>query len=174
MISTTVFSAGGWGVGKGVPKQSCFKRMFLRCDFSCIYVNAHVYTCMRIHLLMHVHTHCAQSCLTLGDPMDCQAPLRAARLLCPWGFSRQEYWNGLLLSPPGDLPNPGIKPRFPSLQVDFLSSEPPGRPRGNHKQNQKTCRLEENVCDLNDKGLDFKIHKQLIHLNNKKTNNLIK
>ena len=26
------------------------------------------------------------------------------------GFSRQEYWSGLPFSPPGDLPNPGIKP----------------------------------------------------------------
>ena len=25
-------------------------------------------------------------------------------------FSRQEYWNGLSCPPPGDLPNPGIKP----------------------------------------------------------------
>ena len=31
------------------------------------------------------------------------------------GFSRQEYWNGSLCSPPGDLPNPGIKP--PSLSL---------------------------------------------------------
>ena len=28
------------------------------------------------------------------------------------GFSRQEYWNGLPFPPPGDLPNPGIKPAF--------------------------------------------------------------
>ena len=34
----------------------------------------------------------------------CQAPLSM-------GFSRQEYWNGLPCPPPGDLPNPGIKPR---------------------------------------------------------------
>ena len=34
----------------------------------------------------------------------CQAPLSM-------GFSRQEYWNRLLFPPPGDLPNPGIKPR---------------------------------------------------------------
>ena len=27
------------------------------------------------------------------------------------GFSRQEYWSGLPCPPPGDLPNPGIKPR---------------------------------------------------------------
>ena len=26
------------------------------------------------------------------------------------GFSRQEYWNGLPFSSPGNLPNPGIKP----------------------------------------------------------------
>ena len=30
---------------------------------------------------------------------------------------------------PGDLPNPGIKPRSPTLQVDSLLSEPPGKPR---------------------------------------------
>ena len=45
------------------------------------------------------------------------------------GFSRQEYWSGLPYPPPGDLPNPGVKPRSPSLQVDFLPSEPPGNPR---------------------------------------------
>ena len=28
----------------------------------------------------------------------------------PWGFSRQEYWSGLLFPPPGDLPDPGIEP----------------------------------------------------------------
>ena len=31
------------------------------------------------------------------------------------GFSRQEYWSGLPLPSPGDLPDPGIKPRSPSL-----------------------------------------------------------
>ena len=44
------------------------------------------------------------------------------------GFSRQEYWSGLLWPPPGDLPNPEIKPRFPALQVDSLPSEPRGKP----------------------------------------------
>ena len=41
------------------------------------------------------------------------------------GFSRQEYWSGLPSPPPGDHSNPGIKPRSPTLQVDFLPSEPP-------------------------------------------------
>ena len=41
----------------------------------------------------------------------CQAPLSL-------GFSREEYWSGLPCPPPGDLPDPGIKPRSPELQVD--------------------------------------------------------
>ena len=45
------------------------------------------------------------------------------------GFSRQEYWSGLPCHHPGDLPNPGIKPRSPTLKVDSLLSEPPGKPK---------------------------------------------
>ena len=54
---------------------------------------------------------------------------QSTRLLCPWGFSRQEYWSGLPCPPPGDLPNPGIKPRFPALQVNSSPAEPPGKPK---------------------------------------------
>ena len=53
--------------------------------------------------------------------------LQPARLLCPWGFSRQEYWSGLPCPPPGDLSNPGTEPRSPTLQVDSLLSEPLGK-----------------------------------------------
>ena len=31
------------------------------------------------------------------------------------GFSRQEYWSGLPFPSPGDLPDPGIEPRSPTL-----------------------------------------------------------
>ena len=41
----------------------------------------------------------------------CQPPLSME-------FSRQEYRNMLLFPSPGDLPNPGIKPRSPALQAD--------------------------------------------------------
>ena len=44
------------------------------------------------------------------------------------GFSRQEYWSGLPFPSPGNLPYPGIEPRSPALQVDALTSEPPGKP----------------------------------------------
>ena len=46
------------------------------------------------------------------------------------GFPRWEYWSGLPFSSPGDLPDPGIKPGSPALQVDSLPSEPPSRPIG--------------------------------------------
>ena len=39
--------------------------------------------------------------------------------------SRPEYWSGQPFPSPGNLPNPGIKPRSPTLQVDSLPSEPP-------------------------------------------------
>ena len=44
------------------------------------------------------------------------------------GFSKQEYWSGVPLPSPGDLPDPGIKPESPTLQADALPSEPPGKP----------------------------------------------
>ena len=42
--------------------------------------------------------------------------------------SRQEYWSKLPFPSPGDLPDPGIEPRFPTLQADSLPSELPGKP----------------------------------------------
>ena len=65
----------------------------------------------------------AQSCLTLCNPMDVagQAPLFME-------FSRQGEWRGLPFPSPGDLLNPGIEPRSPTLQADSLPSEPPGKP----------------------------------------------
>ena len=65
----------------------------------------------------------AQSCPTLCTPWTeaHQAPLSM-------GFSRQEYWSGLSCPPPGDMPNPGVKPRSPALQADSLPSEPLGKP----------------------------------------------
>ena len=59
-----------------------------------------------------------QSCPTLCDLMvgTHQAPPSM-------GLSRQEYWSGLPFPPPGDLPNPGIEPRSPTLWADSLQSE---------------------------------------------------
>ena len=53
-----------------------------------------------------------------------QAPLSMA-------FSRQEYWSGLPCPPPGDLPDPGIKPKSltsPTLADGLFTTEPPWKP----------------------------------------------
>ena len=67
----------------------------------------------------------AQLYLTVCHHMDCSPP----RLLCPWGFSRQEYLCGLPYPPPDpDLPDPGIEPGSPALQADSLPTELPEKP----------------------------------------------
>ena len=53
--------------------------------------------------------------------VDSQAPLSVE-------FSRQEYWSGWPFPSPGDLHNPGIKPKSCALQTDSSPSEPSGTP----------------------------------------------
>ena len=65
----------------------------------------------------------AQLCPIVCDPMQ------PARLLCPWDFpSKNTRVERAVFPSPGDLPNPGIEPRSPALQVDLLPSESPGKP----------------------------------------------
>jgi len=55
----------------------------------------------------------------------CQAPLSVV-------FSRQEYWSGLLRTPPGDLPDPGMEPvslMSPALAGGFLPPHHLGSPQ---------------------------------------------
>jgi len=58
------------------------------------------------------------------------------------GFSRQEYWSGLPLPSPGDLPHVGIEPGSLVLRADSLLTEPPGKRDG-----------KESACNLGDLGL---------------------
>ena len=55
--------------------------------------------------------------------------LSHVRLFLSMVFSRQEYWSGLPCPPPGDLPNPGIEPRSPTLRPDSLPAEPQRKPK---------------------------------------------
>ena len=63
----------------------------------------------------------AQPCLALYNPMDC--------IVQSMEFSRQKYQSVQPFTSLEDLPNPGIKPRSPTLQVDSLPAEPPGKPK---------------------------------------------
>ena len=46
----------------------------------------------------------------------------------PWNSPCQNTGVGSLSPSPGDVPNPGIEPRSPALQVDSLPAEPQGKP----------------------------------------------
>ena len=67
---------------------------------------------------MSVYCSVTKLCPTLFDPMDCSPP----------GFPRQEYWSGVTLPSPGDLPDPGIKPMSFALAGIFCITELPGKP----------------------------------------------
>ena len=73
-----------------------------------------------IYIYPYVYSYVYQCSVdsVLSDPatpwtVACQMPLCL-------GFSRQKYWSWLSCTPPGDLPNPGIEPGSPALQVDSL------------------------------------------------------
>ena len=68
---------------------------------------------------------CLLSHVSLPNPwtVACQAPLFVE-------FSRQEYWSGLPFPPPGELPDPGIKPMSlasTTLAGKFFTTEPLGK-----------------------------------------------
>ena len=52
------------------------------------------------------------------------------------GFPRPEYWTGYLFPSPGNLPNSVIEPGSPTLQVDSLPSELPGKPWMSRRQSK--------------------------------------
>ena len=47
--------------------------------------------------------------------------LQLARLLCPWGFSRQEYWSGLRCPPPGESSQPRGQSQVSRIVVGFFT-----------------------------------------------------
>ena len=78
--------------------------------------------CLRLHVASLRHVSALAlffgrfTCPTLVTPgtVPRQAPLSV-------GFSRQEHWCGVPFPPPGDLPDPGIRPTFLSLQKTLLT-----------------------------------------------------
>ena len=79
----------------------------------------------KIHVCFYIYCE-SESCSVLSDtlcnPTDCSLPSSTVH-----GDSPGK--NTGLSCPPGDIPNPGIKPRSPALQADSLPSEPPKKPK---------------------------------------------
>ena len=84
--------------------------------------------------LQQSESEVTQSCPTLCDPVDCSPPdssvhgILQAKVL-------QEYWSGLPFPSPGDLPDPGIKPRSPNCRqmLSALSHQGSNPAAGHHQ-----------------------------------------
>ena len=78
-----------------------------------------------------------QSCPTLGNPMDCSLP--GSSVL---GIFQARILEWVAMSPPGNLPHPGIEPGFTALQVDSLPTELPGKPLHVLLLLSRVCRVQ--------------------------------
>ena len=95
-----------WNISKQDSElQATFSADFLRLE--CVHI---LCVCMS---LSHIRLFVTPWTVALQTPLSME-------------FSRQEHWRELLFPSPGDLPDPGIKPRSPALQADSFQSEPPG------------------------------------------------
>ena len=108
-------------------KYSQYPGLFhsVKCDLYIISIIESLPPVKRNHFFIPPNSNpmCAQSpshiqLFVIPRAVACQAPLSL-------GFSRQEYQSGLPFPSPGDLPDPGIKCKYPALQTNSLPSEPP-------------------------------------------------
>ena len=76
--------------------------------------------CMKVESESEV----AQSCLTLGDPMDCSPPGSSVH-----GILQAKTLEQAAISSSRNLRNPGIEPGCPALAGGFFIAEPLGKPR---------------------------------------------
>ena len=85
----------------------------------CIKKKGHIlYDSIYMEYRLELKVLVAQWCLTLWDPMDCSPPGSPSL-----GFSRQEWWSGLLFPFPANIPDTRIKPVSPvslALHTDSL------------------------------------------------------
>ena len=82
------------------------------CDSEVLWLSYHTLVCM---LAAHL-------CLTHCDPLDYSLPGSSFH-----GISQTEYWSELPFPSPGDLPDQGIEPMSPALQVISLPSKAVGK-----------------------------------------------
>ena len=97
-----------------LTKRTKSKKFFQRSHFPST-------LCLSLYLYLYIyvpHVYCAQSYLTLCNPMDSSPPVPLSMV-----FFKARILVVLPFLPPGDLPNPWIKLKFPeapALQADSL------------------------------------------------------
>ena len=84
------------------------------------YIQGSIFITLKNKLNKTFREVCAQSCPTRYDPMAGSPPGSSVH-----GIPQQEYWSGLACPPPGNLPDPGIKPTSlasPALAGRFFTT----------------------------------------------------
>ena len=66
--------------------------------------------------------------------------------LCPWNFSRQEYWSEWPFPSREDLLDSGIEPESPALTGRFFTTEPPGKPCLMNSKSQFEVGFADSQC----------------------------
>ena len=120
-----------WAVTKGKPWALRATEQTLKHILYYVYIHIHLYTYIHVlyyiilYYIIYMHSYSVSSVMS-----DSLQPIWTVAHQAPLSMelSRQEYWSGLLVPSPGDLPNPGIKPNSPALQEDSLTYVTPGKP----------------------------------------------
>ena len=86
--------------------------------------------------------HQSESEVAQSYPTVCDPWTVAHQAFPSMGFSRQEYWSGLPFPSPGELLDPGIKPKSPTLQADALTLALPGKPLNTRIQSLRKPPIE--------------------------------
>ena len=110
-----------WRLRTVLPKVQSLRTIISSFVCVCVYTCIGVCVCVCTYVYLYYYLFCVcmcsitQLCPTLCNPMGCSPPGLLSMV-----FPRQEYWSGLPFPSPGDLPDPGIKPRSPAWQEDSL------------------------------------------------------
>ena len=132
MVFLTVYSA--WDPGKMSSKKVIWMGMTNIIQIQIRIQKGILITMLETYLSLWyacMHDQLFPSCPTLCDTWTL-----ARQASLSMKFPRQENWSGLPFPPPGDLLDPGIKPKSPgspALQVDSLMLEPLGKPNKGYK-----------------------------------------
>ena len=128
--------------------------------------------CTKCHRIVHLKMVSFLLCEWGWKSLSCIWLFVTPQTIQSMEFFRPEYWRGYLFPSLGDLPNPGIEPRSPALQVDSSPAEPQGKPKntgvGSLSLLQQTFLTQKlNPGFLNSRQILYQLSSQLyeFHLN---------
>ena len=116
---------GKWGLSSAPLRPSASFSSSSVCQKKKPLWGQSIFTCQLDKTLVVNITNWKKCCAVLNRSVIPHAwqphGLWPTRLLCPWGFSRQEYWNGLPCPLPGDFPQPRDRTQVSCIAGRFFT-----------------------------------------------------